>query len=183
MATSLRPVGQEPVEHARASSRQDGRHASGGRSATDGTHERHQPPGLDRPAALEAIEPIESPRDGSEPAADQPDRMRFADWLETRLRARRISQRQLAARSGVDHATVSRLLRDGRIPSLATAAKLVRAVGGTEEPDALAALVGGDDEAMDPVCRVELALRSDPALDEPGVARLMRAYLEERRRS
>jgi transcriptional regulator with XRE-family HTH domain len=183
MPTSLRPAGQEPFEHARAGARQEVRHASAGRSSTDGTHEGRQDGALDRPAALEAIEPVESPRDGSEPAADQPDRMLFADWLETRLRARRISQRQLAARSGVDHATVSRLLRDGRVPSLATAAKLVRAVGGAEEPDALAALVGGDDEAMDPVCRVERALRSDPALDEPGVARLMRAYLEERRRT
>lgn len=105
----------------------------------------------------------------------------FAEWLADRLRARRLSQRQLALRSGVDHATVSRLLRDGRVPSLATAAKLASALGGATSPEAiaagLAAVVAGE-----PTARVEQALRADPLLDEGQVARLMSLYRGERAR-
>jgi transcriptional regulator with XRE-family HTH domain len=109
-------------------------------------------------------------------------RTAFADWLEGRLHARRLSQRQIAQRSGVDHATVSRLLRDGRVPSLATVAKLARAIGDADSPEALAAMLGPgvlDDVA----CRVERALCSDPLLSEEQVERLMNLYRLERRRS
>jgi transcriptional regulator with XRE-family HTH domain len=37
-----------------------------------------------------------------------------------------MSQRQLAQQSGVDHSTISRLVRGDRMPSLGTATKLAR---------------------------------------------------------
>jgi transcriptional regulator with XRE-family HTH domain len=145
---------------------------------TDGIEQRPRPAPIKPPTVVpDAADGVDGERVGQRP------RMPFAEWLETRLHARRISQRQLAVRSGVDHATVSRLLRDGRVPSLATAAKLVRAVGGAAEPEALSALVGAEDEPTDPICRVELALRSDPDLAEAQVVDLMHRYLEARRRS
>ena len=42
---------------------------------------------------------------------------------------RRISQRALAMRSGIDHSTISRLLARGRVPSLSTAIAIVRILG------------------------------------------------------
>ena len=52
----------------------------------------------------------------------------FNLWLRRQLRERPMSQRQLAALSGVDHSTISRLLRHDRTPSLATATKLAGAL-------------------------------------------------------
>jgi transcriptional regulator with XRE-family HTH domain len=43
---------------------------------------------------------------------------------------RRMSQRMLALRSGLNHATISRLLAGGRDPSLSTALALIRAIDG-----------------------------------------------------
>jgi transcriptional regulator with XRE-family HTH domain len=54
---------------------------------------------------------------------------RFANWLAGRLRERRISQRQLAARSGVNHSTICRLLRGERDPTLSTVCALARVLG------------------------------------------------------
>ena len=42
----------------------------------------------------------------------------FNDWLRTQLKAKKMSQRQLAQQSGVDHSTISRLIRGDRMPSL-----------------------------------------------------------------
>ena len=47
----------------------------------------------------------------------------FRVWLDTELRSRRISMRQLAAQTGVHHSTISRLRR-GRPPTLDTAIRL-----------------------------------------------------------
>jgi transcriptional regulator with XRE-family HTH domain len=58
------------------------------------------------------------------------DAARFSAWLARWLAYRRISQRSLAARSGVNHATISRILAGRSEPSLATALALARAAGG-----------------------------------------------------
>ena len=50
----------------------------------------------------------------------------FNEWLRGQLKAKKMSQRQLAQQSGVDHSTISRLIRGDRMPSLGTATKLAR---------------------------------------------------------
>ena len=50
----------------------------------------------------------------------------FNEWLRAQLKAKKMSQRQLAQQSGVDHSTISRLVRGDRTPSLGTATKLAR---------------------------------------------------------
>src|SRR3990170_1116618 len=42
----------------------------------------------------------------------------FNEWLRSQLKAKKMSQRQLAQQSGVDHSTISRLIRGERTPSL-----------------------------------------------------------------
>ncbi|HET9521757.1 MAG TPA: helix-turn-helix domain-containing protein [Candidatus Limnocylindrales bacterium] len=110
----------------------------------------------------------------------------FNLWLRRQLRERRMSQRQLAAISGVDHSTISRLLSEDRRPSLATATKLVAALGhvrGEEaEPAAADYFQRMPEETVFPARRVELALRADEALDEQQVRQLMSMYLNARRR-
>jgi transcriptional regulator with XRE-family HTH domain len=101
----------------------------------------------------------------------------FNKWLQAQLRAKRLTQRQLAQKSGVDHSTVSRLLRGERVPSLRTAAMLARGLGWPED-------VGRNDDrflgASSPTARVEYALRLDELLDERGVRAIMDMYLAER---
>ncbi len=101
----------------------------------------------------------------------------FNKWLQAQLKAKRLTQRQLAQKSGVDHSTVSRLLRGERVPSLRTAAMLARGLGWPEEAGPY------DDRFLgtkSPTARVEYALRSDEHLDEPGVRAIMDMYLTER---
>ncbi|CAN5833791.1 hypothetical protein BH20CHL8_BH20CHL8_05200 [soil metagenome] len=94
-----------------------------------------------------------------------------------------MSQRQLALQSGVDHSTISRLIKGDRMPSLGTATKLAR--GLREIPD------DGDGQAyfatlsrsqLLPTVRVEYALRGDEALTESDVRDLMQAYILARSR-
>lgn len=105
-----------------------------------------------------------------------PDEGQFSDWLETQLRARRMSLRQLADRSGVNVSTVSRILHGKRRPSLRTALLLSHALepagpsGGSELPTALGR---GD---VDAVATVERALRADRQLTDAAVHRLMILY-------
>jgi transcriptional regulator with XRE-family HTH domain len=110
----------------------------------------------------------------------------FNIWLRRQLRERRMSQRQLAALSGVDHSTISRLLSEDRRPSLATATKLVAALGhvrGEEaEPAAANYFQRMPEEIVFPARRVELALRADEELDEEQIRDLMSMYLNARRR-
>jgi transcriptional regulator with XRE-family HTH domain len=106
---------------------------------------------------------------------DQP----FWDWLDTRLRNARISQRQLAMRSGVHHSTISRLVRHRRTPSLRTALSLARVL---EPTGAMPAIRSIDARSPSPLMRVELALRSDPTLSPTDVRDLMRSYLRRRAR-
>jgi transcriptional regulator with XRE-family HTH domain len=111
----------------------------------------------------------------------------FNLWLRRQLRERRMSQRQLAALSGVDHSTISRLLRQDRRPSLITATKLAGALkqlrGEQAEPEAAAYFERIPEETVFPARRVELALRADEMLNDEQVRRLMYMYLDARRQS
>lgn len=103
----------------------------------------------------------------------------FKEWLRVQLRSRRMSQRQLASRSGVSHATISRLLGEGRDPNLGTAMKLVRVLLELQD-DADAqyyvALLSRSGDSS-PAARVEDALQADEALDDLTVRRVMDYYL------
>src|SRR6185436_6530401 len=91
----------------------------------------------------------------------------FNDWLRTQLKAKKMSQRQLAQQSGVDHSTISRLIRGARMPSLGTATKLARGLRELrEDADTTQYLgvVGAGNTS--PTSRVEYSLRADELLSE-----------------
>jgi transcriptional regulator with XRE-family HTH domain len=102
----------------------------------------------------------------------------FSEWLRVHLRSRRMSQRQLASRSGVSHATVSRILNEHREPNLETAMSLARVLlelkTGRESEQYVALLsgIGG----VTPPKRVEHALRADESLDEARIRGIMDYY-------
>jgi len=50
----------------------------------------------------------------------------FGGWLRDAMRARRISTRMLAVRTGLDHTTIYRLTTENRQPTLTTAVALLR---------------------------------------------------------
>jgi transcriptional regulator with XRE-family HTH domain len=110
----------------------------------------------------------------------------FNVWLRRQMRERRISQRQLGLLAGVDHSSISRLLRHDRRPSLTTATKLAGALrqvqGDQAEPDTADYFLRTPEETVFPARRVELALRADELLDDQQVRRLMNIYLDARRR-
>lgn len=87
----------------------------------------------------------------------------FAEWLRAGLAARGLSQRQLAARSGVDHSTISRLLQ-GRTPTYDTYRRIAHVLDGD----------------VTNVTVVEAALRRDPVLDPSDVAELIHEYRRRR---
>ncbi len=108
----------------------------------------------------------------------------FNEWLRLQLKVRKMSQRQLAHKSGVDHSTISRIVRCDRTPSLGTATKLARGLRGP---------LGGDADmphffetvaaaATHPTARVEYALRADEVLSEPQARQVMEFYLALRMR-
>ena len=107
----------------------------------------------------------------------------FNEWLRAQLKAKKMSQRQLAQQSGVDHSTISRLIRGDRMPSLGTATKLARGLRELREdadtPQYLGLVSNG---SMNPTARVEYALRADEALSEPQVRQIMEYYLAVRMR-
>jgi len=107
----------------------------------------------------------------------------FNEWLRAQLKAKKMSQRQLAQQSGVDHSTISRLIRGDRMPSLGTATKLARGLreirDDAEAPQYLGAVTSG---ATNPTARVEYALRADEVLSEPQVRQVMEYYLAVRMR-
>jgi transcriptional regulator with XRE-family HTH domain len=105
----------------------------------------------------------------------------FNLWLRRQLRERRMSQRQLAHLSGVNHSTISRLLAGDRIPSLETATKLARALRVPNEDIATELGFVTAQPAL-PMQRVEAALRGDEGLDDTDVRELMEAYIARRRR-
>lgn len=107
----------------------------------------------------------------------------FNEWLRAQLKAKKMSQRQLAQQSGVDHSTISRLIRGDRMPSLGTATKLARGLrelrDDADTPQYLGLVSSG---ATNPTARVEYALRSDELLSEPQVRQIMEYYLAVRMR-
>jgi transcriptional regulator with XRE-family HTH domain len=112
-------------------------------------------------------------------AKSDPTRIRthtFHEWLQLQLKARHLTQRQLAQKSGVDHSTISRLVRGDRVPSLRTAGLLARSLDMSAEMDAQSFATSGS-----PAARVEYALRSDDLLTEAGVREIMGVYLAARR--
>ncbi|MER3417648.1 MAG: hypothetical protein C4343_00635, partial [Chloroflexota bacterium] len=107
----------------------------------------------------------------------------FNEWLRAQLKAKKMSQRQLAQQSGVDHSTISRLIRGDRMPSLGTAAKLARGLRAIhDEADAPAYLGMLTAANGNPTARVEYALRSDDLLTEAQVRQIMEYYLAVRAR-
>jgi len=110
----------------------------------------------------------------SEMGSTMSGRRDFHHWLQVQLRARKLTQRQLAQKSGVDHSTISRLMRGDRVPSLHTATLLARGLGMHD----LGIL---DDQGVrtrfSPAARVEYALRSDDLLSEAEVLKIMNLYL------
>ena len=71
----------------------------------------------------------------------------FNEWLRAQLKAKKMSQRQLAQQSGVDHSTISRLVRGDRMPSLGTATKLARGlreIGENDDGPQYLGLMGGN---------------------------------------
>ena len=107
----------------------------------------------------------------------------FNEWLRAQLKVKKMSQRQLAQQSGVDHSTISRLIRGDRMPSLGTATKLARGLreirDDAEAPLYLGSVTGG---TINPTARVEYALRADDVLTEPQVRQIMEYYLAVRMR-
>ena len=107
----------------------------------------------------------------------------FNEWLRAQLKAKKMSQRQLALQSGVDHSTISRLLRGDRTPSLGTATKLARGLRELRDDSDSPQYFGLTSSASThPTARVEYALRSDDLMSEPQVRQVMEYYLALRMR-
>jgi len=107
----------------------------------------------------------------------------FNEWLRTQLKAKKMSQRQLALQSGVDHSTISRLMRGGRTPSLGTATKLARGLRELRDEADTPQYFGLVATATaNPTARVEYSLRADDYLSEPQVRQVMEYYLAVRLR-
>jgi transcriptional regulator with XRE-family HTH domain len=107
----------------------------------------------------------------------------FNEWLRTQLKAKKMSQRQLAQQSGVDHSTISRLIRGDRMPSLGTATKLARGLRELREDADTTQYLGVVGSAnTNPTARVEYSLRADELLSEAQVRQIMEYYLAVRMR-
>jgi transcriptional regulator with XRE-family HTH domain len=107
----------------------------------------------------------------------------FNAWLRGQLKEKKMSQRQLALQSGVDHSTISRLIKGDRMPSLGTATKLARGLREiADETDGPAYFASLNSRTVLPTTRVEYALRGDDVLTEADVRELMQAYITLRSR-
>src|SRR3990170_2524465 len=108
----------------------------------------------------------------------------FNAWLRGQLKEKKMSQRQLALQSGVDHSTISRLIKGDRMPSLGTATKLARGLreisDESEGPAYFASLQ--TQRTVMPTTRVEYALRGDDALTEGDIREVMQTYISVRTR-
>ena len=115
-------------------------------------------------------------------AMNEGNEVQFRDWLTVQLRARRMSLRQLAHRSGVNVSTVSRIVRGERRPTLRTAVRLAKVVReNADESSAIRFFGALTAESLDPVRDVERALRGDGMLDDDDVRKVMQVYLTARR--
>ena len=106
----------------------------------------------------------------------------FSEWLRAQLKAKKMSQRQLAQQSGVNHSTISRLLSGERTPSLGTARKLARGLRELRDDSDSPQYFGLTSSTSHPTARVEYALRSDDLMSEPQVRQVMEYYLALRTR-
>jgi transcriptional regulator with XRE-family HTH domain len=107
----------------------------------------------------------------------------FNSWLRSQLKEKKMSQRQLALQSGVDHSTISRLIKGDRMPSLGTATKLARGLREIhDESEGPAYFASLNARPVLPTTRVEYALRGDDSLTEADVRELMQAYIAVRQR-
>ena len=107
----------------------------------------------------------------------------FNAWLRSQLKEKKMSQRQLALQSGVDHSTISRLIKGDRMPSLGTATKLARGLREiTDEAEGPAYFASLNNRQVLPTTRVEYALRGDDTLTESDVRELMQTYIAVRTR-
>ncbi len=112
----------------------------------------------------------------ADPMSEPEDRA-FAHWLRAQMRARRMSQRQLAFRSGVDHSTVCRLVQGDRTPTFGTATRLARGLRAFgDEGDAAGYLGIMAGRSGHPMARVETAIRADDVLGESEVRQVMTYY-------
>ena len=94
-----------------------------------------------------------------------------------------MSQRQLALQSGVNHSTISRLIKGDRMPSLGTATKIARGLRDIHDEAEAHAYFASVSRAVLPTTRVEYALRGDDSLTEADVRELMQAYISRRMRA
>jgi transcriptional regulator with XRE-family HTH domain len=107
----------------------------------------------------------------------------FNAWLRSQLKEKKMSQRQLALQSGVDHSTISRLIKGDRMPSLGTATKLARGLREiADDADGPAYFASLNSRQVLPTTRVEYALRGDDTLTESDVRELMQSYIAVRTR-
>ena len=122
---------------------------------------------------------------GIEPGCSARGTRRVGEWLRAALKAKGMSQRQLAQRSGVDHSTIARIVVGVGAPSLETAIKLATGLG-----ERYSALVGPGHRdieataASDPITAEITAIMRDRAAaarDEAAALRDERAGLEEAR--
>lgn len=102
----------------------------------------------------------------------------FRLWLRQEMRGRRLSQEQLAQRSGVHRSTISRILAGRRVPKLETAVRLARSLGALDGADLSGKLRSVTPEQVDAIALVERALRADERLGDSHVRRVMRIYLQ-----
>lgn len=88
-----------------------------------------------------------------------------------------MSLRQLGERSGVNASTISRILRDGRRPTLRTAMAIVRVMHGATDETSATRYFGSPRGQPDPVAAVEHSLRADPTIGDQEVSRILQLYL------
>ena len=113
-----------------------------------------------------------------------PDRPAFHEWVREQLKTRKITQRQLAERSGVHHSTISRVVAGRNSVNLDTAIRVLRALGvSTDESRTPYPFGRVPRSRLHPTAFVEHALRSDSALTDPQVRQIMNFYLGVRRRA
>lgn len=107
----------------------------------------------------------------------------FNAWLRSQLKEKKMSQRQLALQSGVDHSTISRLIKGDRMPSLGTATRLARGLREiADDADGPAYFASLNARQVLPTTRVEYALRGDDTLTEADVRQIMQTYIQVRTR-
>ena len=94
----------------------------------------------------------------------------FGEWLRARMQARRMTQRQLARKAGIDHSTISRLLRGHRLPTLQTALQLQAALDPAGRPSA-----SRDSPDLHPTI-LSAMLRSDGYLTDDEIGTVVELY-------